>query len=104
MKQTKESYHQGRSIVLATVMIIIFVRHQELMQTTAAQLIPSQLPLIFISNIFGMNASELNGAFFTLRAEFTIMCKRLPFVMLELELIGTYKSLQPLALFSYLLF
>jgi len=55
-----ESVSQGRSIMLFTIITIIF------------------LPLSFMSSIFGMNASDLsgqNGGIMSLNKEFTFMCK-----------------------------
>jgi len=53
--QAEETLRQGRSIMLFTVITIIF------------------LPLSFVSGIFGMNAAEFNGGIWNLRRELKYM-------------------------------
>jgi Mg2+ and Co2+ transporter CorA len=59
LKLSYQSIAQGRSIMLFTVVTIIF------------------LPLSFMSSVFGMNASELSGSDggkMSLRHQFSFMC------------------------------
>ncbi|KAI1084341.1 hypothetical protein F5B20DRAFT_593450 [Whalleya microplaca] len=53
VKNGEEVFKQGQSIMLLTMVTIIF------------------LPLSFLSSLFGMNAVELNSGYFTLAQEFT---------------------------------
>jgi type IV secretory pathway TraG/TraD family ATPase VirD4 len=55
VKQATETLKQGRSIMLFTVVTIIF------------------LPLGFCASVFGMNTAEFNGGLLTLHAEFYYM-------------------------------
>lgn len=59
LARAEESVTQGRSIMMFTVVTIIF------------------LPLSFMSSIFGMNAKELSGpdgAIMPIQHQFKIMC------------------------------
>jgi hypothetical protein len=62
LKRADESVVQGRSVMLFTIVTIIF------------------LPLSFMSSVFGMNASDFdaadgNGNKMTLQHQFKLLCK-----------------------------
>jgi Mg2+ and Co2+ transporter CorA len=57
VEQGRETVRQGRTIMLFTVVTIIF------------------MPLSFVASVFGMNVAELNDGKLSIRTEFAYMCK-----------------------------
>jgi len=74
VEQGRETVRQGRTIMLFTVVTIIFVG-RTLFSYERLPDIVTQMPLSFLASIFGMNVAELNGGTLTFREEFTYMCK-----------------------------
>lgn len=68
MKQGEETVRQGKAIMVFTVMTIIFVSGLTSPRArnrsgagSRPELTSAQLPLSFLSSVFGMNAVELTG-------------------------------------------
>jgi Mg2+ and Co2+ transporter CorA len=61
IQQGEETVKQGKAIMLFTVMTIIFVKPIFYMHTLLSINISFQLPLSFMTSVFGMNAIELTG-------------------------------------------
>lgn len=75
VSQGRETMQQGRSIMLFTVVTIIFVSPQHLQQPKVQPPTQNcQLPLSFLSSIPGMNVAEFNGGPLTLGIDFAYMC------------------------------
>jgi Mg2+ and Co2+ transporter CorA len=67
VKQAEESSKQNRSLMIFTIVTIIFVGTSTNLRI--------QLPLSFISSIFGMNAPEFGQGAFHIWKQFLIMCE-----------------------------
>lgn len=83
VRQAEESVSQGRAVMMFTIVTIVFVcfplPHANRM-VFANTLLP-QLPLSFISSIFGMNNKEFTDEGpMTLRYELKLMCTSFTFV------------------------
>lgn len=87
VKQAEETVKQGRAIMMFTVVTIVFVSSTDsLFRAEGHVLIFTdnllQLPLSFMSSVFGMNAAEFDSSNkMSLGAQFRIMCKETPFCL-----------------------
>lgn len=75
----KETTRQGRSIVVFTMVTIVFVGAVECLSKHRLDIVfdsETQLPLSFMSSVFGMNAREFdNGNIMNLHEQITYMSK-----------------------------
>ena len=74
VNQANETIRQGRSIMMFTLVTIVFVRISESPQS-AIDADLSQLPLSFMSSIFGMNNQEFTGDTWSIGDEIKLMCE-----------------------------
>jgi len=73
VRQSEETLEQGKSIMMFTVVTIIFVSLLPLRE--ARKLTTCELPLSFLSSVFGMNAVEFGAAgSLSLVSEFKYIC------------------------------
>src|SRR5579871_4015213 len=76
VKQATATLEQGKSIMLFTIVTIVFVSNHYLSieDGTLIRLLFFQLPLSFCASLFGMNTAEFNGSILSLTQQFTYMC------------------------------
>jgi len=78
LKRADEAVLQGRSVVVFTVVTILFVSCKPCLlmpKEKKYSMSISQLPLSFFATIFGMNAKEINDSSLKLSTELKYMCK-----------------------------
>ena len=90
-QQSDETLRQGRSIMLFTVVTIIFVSFWPLPLYGIIKLTwMFQLPLSFGTSIFGMNSAEFSGGLWSLKDELKLICETQIFYCFNAQSVNTY--------------